>query len=222
MFVHSSPGKHAGVMAAMLAAVSFAPLPVLALDTQSEPIELLLDFKVTGNFSGSDGATITYTIEGPGYAPWYIFSSGEVIDHVLPSRKAAQLSNAQVVFPAFDFNSPPGVVTFTCKPGTCSIATGGSVLQSDAGVPLEGRAPFMWGPVFKSPAFDPVNGVVPMRILGCGGLKETSGHGKYAGMVGSICFNGTLNFSPANPSQLTGGSKCTITLHTPVPGTPIP
>jgi hypothetical protein len=79
----------------------------------------------------------------------------------------------------------------------------------------------MWGPVFKSPAFDPT-GVAPIRILGCGGLKETSGQGKYAGMVGSICFNGTLNFSAADPLVLTGGSKCTITLHTPAPGTQIP
>jgi hypothetical protein len=204
------------------AALAALPMSAPATQTQAEPIELLIDFQIAGNFSGTDGQTITYTIGGPGYAPWWILSSGEIIDQVLPFRQAAVLSNAQVVFPAFDFNNPPGVVTFTCNPGSCSLATGGSVLQSDAGVPLEGRAPFMWGPVFKSPAFDPVNGVVPMRILGCGGLKETSGHGKYAGMVGSICFNGTLNFSPANPLQLTGASKCTITLHTPVPGTQIP
>jgi hypothetical protein len=216
-------GKLTGIATAA-AFVALAALPVAApaTQTQSEPIELLIDFHVTGNFSGTDGQTITYTIGGPGYAPWWIFSSGEIIDQVLPFRKAAELSNAEVVFPAFDFNHPPGVVNFTCKTGSCTLATGGSILQSDAGVPLEGRAPFMWGPVFKSPAFDPVNGVVPMRILGCGGLKETSGQGKYAGMVGSICFNGTLNFNAANPLQLTGGSKCTITLHTPVPGTPIP
>jgi len=52
-------------------------------------------------------------------------------------------------------------------------------------------------------------------------LTEISGEGKYAGMVGSICFNGVLNFTPASPESLTGSSKCTITLHTPAQG-PIP
>lgn len=210
------------VATALFAAVTSFAVPAQATLEQVEPVELLIDFKITGDFTGADATTVTYTIGGPGFAPWYIFRSGEIIDRVLPFRKAAQLSNAQVVFPAFDFNNPPGVIEFTCKPGSCTLETGGSILQSDAGVPLEGRAPFMWGPVFKSPDFDPINGIVPIRILGCGGLKETSGQGKYAGMVGSICFNGALNFNAANPLQLTGGSKCTITLHTPVPGTPIP
>jgi hypothetical protein len=210
------------VIAPLFVAFASVSFPTQATPYQAEPVELLIDFKITGNFTGADASTVTYTISGPGFAPWYIFRTGEITDHVLPFREAAQLNNAQVVFPKFDFNSPPGVIEFTCKTGSCTIETGGSVLQSDAGVPLAGRAPFMWGPVFKSPAFDPVNGVFPIRILGCGGLKETSGQGKYAGMIGSICFNGTLNFSAANPSQLAGGSKCTITLHTPVPGTPIP
>ncbi|VAX06935.1 hypothetical protein MNBD_GAMMA25-1535 [hydrothermal vent metagenome] len=91
----------------------------------------------------------------------------------------------------------------------------GSVLTSDAGVPLTGRAANLWGPVIKSPDFDPLNGITPIRILGCGGLKEIAGKGKYAGMVGSICFNGVLNFNQNDTSVLTGSSKCTITLHTP-------
>lgn len=210
------------ITAALCAALMSVSIAARAAPRQTEPVELLIDFKITGNFTGADAGTVTYTLSGPGFAPWFIFRTGEIIDRVLPSREAAQLSNAQVVFPAFNFNSPPGVIEFTCKTGSCALATGGSVLQSDAGVPLAGRVPFVWGPVFKSPDFDPVNGVFPIRILGCGGLKETSGQGKYAGMVGSICFNGTLNFSAANPLQLTGGSKCTITLHTPVPGTSIP
>ncbi len=211
-----------GVTAALCAVLTFLSIPVQSAPKQTEPVELLIDFKITGNLTGAGAGTVTYTISGPGYAPWFIFRTGEIIDRVLPSREAAQLSNAQVVFPAFDFNSPPGVIEFTCKPGSCALATGGSLLQSDAGVPLAGRAPFMWGPVFKSPDFDPVNGIFPIRILGCGGLKETSGQGKYAGMVGSICFNGTLNFNAASPLQLTGSSKCTITLHTPAPGISIP
>lgn len=193
---------------------------------QSEPVELLVDFKIEGNVSGFGPAGITYTIGGPGFAPWYIFRSGEIIDLTLPWREVAQLSDAEIVFPPFDPASPPGVLEFTCKPGSCTLEIGGSVLQSDAGVPLAGRAPFIWGPVINSPDFDPSPvGAAPIRILGCGGLIETSGHGKYANMVGSICFNGALNFANSfdilNPPPLSGGSKCTITLHTPAPGFPM-
>jgi len=76
------------------------------------------------------------------------------------------------------------------------------------------RAINFWGPVIKSPDFDPVNGIIPIRILGCGGLKEIAGKGRLAGMVGSICFNGVLNFNQFDQTVLTGASKCTITLHT--------
>lgn len=98
----------------------------------------------------------------------------------------------------------------------------GSVLTSNAGVALEGRAINMWGPVVNSPKFDPVNGIFPIRILGCGGLKEVAGKGRYAGMVGSICFNGQLNFDQNNQQVLTGSSKCTIALHTPADPSMIP
>lgn len=219
--------KH--VMRKMLAlmAMTFALLASAAGradDSQVEPITLLVNFKITGNFTAYDPNTgnSTYAINGPGYAPPFILPSGAVSDLIVPGLQVATLSNAQIVFPAFDPNNPPPVMDFTCIKGSCTMQIGGSVLQSDAGVPLAGRAPFLWGPVVKSPDYDPVHGVLPIRILGCGGLKETSGQGRYAGMVGSICFNGTLNFNVANPQTLTGGSKCTITLHTPAPGIPIP
>jgi len=76
------------------------------------------------------------------------------------------------------------------------------------------RAINFWGPVINNPNFDPVAGIYPIRILGCGGLKEIAGKGRLAGMVGSICFNGMLNFNQNDPSVLTGSSKCTLTLHT--------
>jgi hypothetical protein len=40
----------------------------------------------------------------------------------------------------------------------------GSVLESSAGVDLEGRAINFWGPVVNSPNFDPVNGIMPIRM----------------------------------------------------------
>ena len=181
---------------------------------QVEPIELLIDFKITGQFTGfTPEGTPLYTIGGPGFAPGKIFKSGEISDPVKAHRQVTELVGAQITFT----NDPMApVVEFTCLPGSCNMAfEGGSVLTSDAGVPLSGRAINFWGPVINSPDFDPVNGIVPIRILGCGGLKEIEGEGPYAGMVGSICFNGALNFNQNDPSTLTGSSKCTITLHTP-------
>jgi len=191
---------------------------------QTEPVELLIDFAITGQLT--DPANGIYTIGGPGHAPWWIFSTGEIIDKRLPWRQVATLSNGQIVFQGLP--SDP-VLPFTCLQGACTIEMGGSTFTSDAGVPLSGRAANLWGPVVRSPDFvppstmdnPPIDGTLPIRILGCGGLTEISGKGKYAGMVGSICFNGALNFTPADPTTLTGSSKCTITLHTPAQG-PIP
>ena len=180
----------------------------------SEPVTLLLNFQVTGQFSGmtSDGAPI-YTVGGPGYAPPLIHKDGRVSDLIVPGRKVADLANAQITFTG---QPTDPILRFTCLPGTCTLSfPDGSLLQSNAGVALEGRAINMWGPVIKSPSYDPANGIMPIRILGCGGLKEVAGKGQWAGMVGSICFNGTLNFNQVNPMNLTGSSKCTITLHTP-------
>lgn len=190
-----------------------------ALGGQSEPVELLIDFKIEGQFTGmTDQGAPIYTINGPGFSPWYIFRSGEIIDKTLPWREVAQLSNAQITFNGMPTDP---ILNFTCLQGSCNLSIGGSTFQSDAGVPLAGRAANLWGPIVQSPDFDPVNGIAPIRILGCGGLTETSGQGKYAGMVGAICFNGALNFNQNDQSVLTGGSKCTITLHTPAFG-PIP
>jgi len=184
--------------------------------SQVEPIELLINFKIAG--ASPDGAV--YTIGGPGYAPDDIFKNGEISDEIEEKRLVTNLEGAQITFSGNPNTDP--VVRFSCLPGSCNMTfKDGSVLTSDAGVALEGRAIPMWGPVFKSPDFDPA-GVFPIRILGCGGLKGSGPNGRYAGMVGSICFNGQLNFNGANPLQLTGSSKCTITLHTPMDASTIP
>ena len=187
-------------------------------DQQIEPVELLVKFNITGQFTGmTAGGLPIYTVGGPGFAA-ITTPSAEILDLALPRRMVATLDGAQITF-AGAATDP--IVAFTCLPGSCQITfTDGSVLVSDAGVPLEGRAINMWGPVMN-PDYDP-NGIYPTRILGCGGLKEIAGKGKLAGMVGSICFNGVLNFNVNDLSVLTGGSNCTITMHTPVPGISIP
>jgi len=189
--------------------------------SQVEPVEYLIDFDISGQFVGMtpDGLP-KYVINGPGFAPLWIFGSGEIMDANPAWRKTADLSGGEITFSG---GPTDAVINFTCLPGSCNITMkDGAVFTSDAGVPLQGRAINMWGPVVNSPDFDPVNGIFPTRILGCGGLKEIAGKGKAAGMVGSICFNGALNFNQNDPSTLTGSSKCTITVHTPMEGVVIP
>lgn len=188
---------------------------------QNEPVEYLIDFKISGEITGmSPEGLPVYTINGPGFAPIWIASSGEITDYTPQWRKTAVLSGGEIVFSGTPADP---VVNFTCLSGSCNLALGdGAIITSDAGVPLTGRAINMWGPVVNSPDFDPLAGIIPIRIMGCGGLKEIAGKGKTAGMVGSICFNGVLNFNQNDPSKLSGSSKCTITMHSPADPSVIP
>ena len=179
---------------------------------QEEPFVYLVKYDITGS-PNPDGS---FTIGGPGYST-ITTSSGEVLDAIVPGLKVSELSGAEITFGG-TLNAP--IVPFTCVAGTCNITLGGSTFTSDAGVPLDGRVVPMWGPVINSD-FNPDGSSTPVRILGCGGLKEISGEGDFAGMVGSICFNGTFNLPDFQTNfALTGGSDCTITLHTPI--VPIP
>lgn len=179
---------------------------------QEEPHTLLVKFIIEGTPSGPN----TFTINGPGYAT-ITTSSGAILDNVVPGLKVAQLSGAEITFGG-QLDQP--IVPFTCTSGSCNITIGGSTFTSDAGLPLDGRLAALWGPVMNS-NFNPDGSSTPLRILGCGGLKEISSEGDYAGMVGSICFNGVFNVPDfVTNFSLTGSSDCTITLHTPV--VPIP
>lgn len=190
-------------------------------NSQVEPVEMLVDFKIDGHFGGfTDTGVGFYTMDGPGYAPKKIFDNAEISDKVSDERQVAMLEGAQITFSG---EPTDPIVNFTCLAGSCKMTfKDGSELVSNAGVELQGRAINMWGPVINSPNFDPVNGIIPVRILGCGGLKEVAGKGRLAGMVGSICFNGVLNFNQNDQTVLTGSSKCTIAMHTPMDPTMIP
>ena len=190
-------------------------------DKLTEPVTLLVNFQIASSgVSADSNGTPYYIVGGPGYAPERVFRSGEVANALESDRKIAMLEGAQITFSGQP-NDP--VVNFTCLAGGCKMKfKDGSVLVSDAGVPLEGRAINMWGPVFQSSDFDPLNGIMPIRIMGCGGLKEIAGKGRLANMVGSVCFNGVLNFNQFDQTQLTGSSKCTITMHTPMDPKSIP
>jgi hypothetical protein len=183
-----------------------------------EPIEMLVKFKIEGH--PSEKNTGAFTVGGPGYAA-ITTGSGEILDTVAPGLEIATLSGAEIAFIP-DPDDPDGnpmndypVINFTCLSSTCTITfKDGSVLESVPDVPLSGRLATVWGPIGNS---DLNANTTPMRILGCGGLRETAGKGKFAGMVGSICFNGVFNVPDFQTNfTLTGGSNCTITLHTPV------
>ena len=196
-------------------ATAFADEAIPKYKPQPEPITLLVNYQITGIADPTSGA---YIVGGPGFVPPNIFPNGEISDAVLPGRQIAKLEGAKITFS--DAADAP-IVHFTCLPGSCTMKfKDGSVLVSNAGVDLQGRAINMWGPVFKSPKFDPTNGIYPIRIMGCGGLKEVAGKGHLANMVGSVCFNGVFNFNKFDQSVLTGSSKCTITMHTPMPQPP--
>lgn len=205
-----------------LATVALAETDTDAIPTQqAEPITYLINFQIKGVFNtqATDPSQMYYTVGGPGYVPPTIFPNGEVSNAVIPERQVVTLKGAKIVFTG---NPTDPIVNFTCLPGSCEMDfNDGSVLTSNAGVQLQGRAINMWGPVVKDPNYVP-NQVLPIRILGCGGLKEVAGKGRLAGMVGSVCFNGVLNFNLQDRTVLTGSSKCTITLHTPADPASIP
>jgi hypothetical protein len=188
------------------------PASVMSAGNQEEPFVYLVKYDITGS-PNQDGS---FTIGGPGYST-ITTSSGEVLDNIVPGLEVSQLTGAEIVFSGA-LTDP--VIPFTCRTGTCNITLGGSTFTSDAGVPLDGRVVPIWGPVINS-NFNPDGSSTPVRILDCGGLKEISNEGDFAGMVGSICFNGVFNLPDFQTNfSLSGGSDCTMTLHTPV--VPIP
>lgn len=207
------------ILAASLMAISTANARDMhnddTLQNQYEPITLLINFQIASSGVSADATgTPYYIVGGPGYAPEKIFPNGEISDEIEPERQVATLEGAQITF---EGQPTDAIVNFTCLAGSCTMKLkDGGVLVSNAGVQLEGRAINMWGPVYKSPNFDPVNGIIPIRILGCGGLKEVAGKGRVANMVGSVCFNGVFNYNMYDLTKLTGSSKCTITMHTPI------
>ena len=200
---------------------------------QVEPIEYLIKFDIVGTNTGFVGEapnlSPVFTIGGPGFST-ITTSSGEILDSQVPGLERATLSNARITFVQSQAGDPAYVSRFTCLTdgGGCQINfTDGSVLTADPEIFLEGRliggtdpmgSPSPWGFV-PSDKFDPMMGIFPQRIMGCGGLRGTEG--PLAGTVGSICFNGTFNV-PVTPDgmidlgrPLTGSSNCTITLHHP-------
>jgi len=190
-------------------------IPALALAANGvgnlqQPNEYLLKFDIVGQPT----QTGSFIINGPGYAA-ITTSTGTVLDNKNPGLVRARLSGAEI---AFEGRLTDPVVNFTCLSNSCRIEfDDGSVLTSDSvNLPLQGRVAGVYGPI-NNGNLTPSS--TPIRILGCGGLKGIAG--PMNGMVGSICFNGTFNVPDFQTNfALTGGSNCTIVMHTPI--VPVP
>ena len=190
-------------------------IPVLAfagngVGNLQQPNEYLLKFDIVGQPT----PTGSFIINGPGYAA-ITTSTGAVLDNKNPGLVRAKLSGAEI---AFQGRLTDPVVNFSCVADSCRIEfDDGSVLTSDSvNLPLQGRVAGVYGPI-NNENLTPSS--KPMRILGCGGLKGIAG--PMNGMVGSICFNGTFNVPDFQTNfALTGGSNCTIVMHTPIVAVP--
>ena len=90
------------------------------------------------------------------------------------------------------------------------MSIGGSTFEMVDGMPLTGRAFPGLGPV-ENPMD---TGTLALRMGGCAGVVETTGMGRYANKVGSLCLNGTFTFGEGFVGK--GVSNCTIVLHDPL------
>jgi hypothetical protein len=107
-----------------------------------------------------------------------------------------------------DWNALPPTLPWTMNEFQMSL--GGSTFEIIDGMPLTGPAFPGLGPVE-----DPyITGTLTLRMVGCAGVRETTGVGTYANKVGSLCLNGTFTFDQNFSGQ--GVSNCTIVLHDPL------
>lgn len=113
--------KLLGLSAAVLISSNFVLNMAIAGPhySQTEPVEYLIDFKISGNLTGqtAEGLPI-YTINGPGFAPIWIAGTGEISDYTPKWRKTAELSNGQITFSGAPTDP---VIRFTCLKGSCNL-----------------------------------------------------------------------------------------------------
>jgi len=161
-----------------------------------------------GYLGGFDNlGNILYPISGPVYATMVNPATGETMG-AAQERGAVE---ATAVFDKkfLDLADPNWEPLGPTMPWTMSdfeMSVGGSTFMMVDGMPLTGRA---------FPGLGPVDPLGSLRMAGCAGVVETSGEGRYADKVGTLCLNGTFTFDPASFNGK-GISNCTIVLHDPL------
>ncbi len=169
------------------------------------------DGTITGDPQDPCGVeTILYPISGPVYATMVNPSTGETMGAVQERGTVEATPAFDVSFFGLsgDWSLLPATLPWTMNQFQMSI--GGSTFEIIDGMPLTGRAFPGLGPV-EDPM---VTGTLALRMAGCAGVRETTGMGRYANKVGSLCLNGTFTFQPDFVG--TGVSNCTIVLHDPL------
>ena len=170
------------------------------------------DGSVTGNPEDPCGVqSIIYPISGNVFAATVNPSSGETIAAVIPVGTIDATPEFDVSFfaladPNVDWRDLP-VLPWTMS--SFSMVVGGSTFEYIEGMELNGAAFAPLGPV-DNPM---VSGAASLRMGGCEGIREVSGQGDYANMIGSLCLNGTFSFQPNFDGK--GVSNCTLVIHDP-------
>ena len=168
------------------------------------------DGSVTGNPEDACGpVSIIYPISGTVYAamvnPTTGVTGGAIKEvGTINATPEFSLDFFQLLGPDW---SELGVMDWTMS--SFSMVVGGSTFEYIDGMELTGSAFAGLGPV-ENPY---ESGAASLRMGGCEGIRETSGQGEYANMVGSLCLNGTFSFQPNFDGK--GVSNCTLVLHDP-------
>lgn len=170
------------------------------------------DGSVTGDPEDACGVeSIIYPIEGDVFAATVNASSGETIAGMIKLGTIEATPEFSLAFfalgdPTVDWRDL-GVLPWTMSSFTMEIS--GSTFEHIEGMALDGAAFAGLGPV-ENPQ---LSGAASLRMGGCEGIREVSGEGDYANMIGSLCLNGTFSFQPNFDGK--GVSNCTLVLHDP-------
>ena len=156
---------------------------------------------------------IRYPISGPTFATIVYPGDGVTIGALnrVGSVIAEPVFDASFfALPAQPWDTLPPTLPWTMR--TFQMSNGGSLFEITDGMELTGRA---FTGVGQAQDPQQTGGKLSLRMGGCAGMREVSGQGNYANMVGTLCLNGTFVFEP-NFNGI-GVSNCTIVLHHPVP-----
>lgn len=173
----------------------------------------IVDMQNTFCAGGMAGVkNIKWSYQGDVYAP-AINASGEMVTN---ARKIGTVAGS----PSFDasffalgnpngWGGLPATMPWTCD--SCDLTINGTTFKnmpagSAVPIPLDGRAFVGLGPVANAEQW------LGMRMGGCSGVEATAdATGPYAGMWGTICLNGTIEFDQ-NFNGI-GSSNCVLVLQ---------
>ena len=170
------------------------------------------DGSVTGDpYDECNVQSIIYPIDGDVFAATVNASSGETIAGVIQLGTIEAVPEFSLDFFALgdetvDWRDLP-VLPWTMSSFKMEIS--GSTFEHIPGMELNGVAFAPLGPV-ENPM---LSGTASLRMGGCEGIREVSGEGDYANMIGTLCLNGTFSFEPDFDGV--GVSNCTLVLHDP-------